>query len=170
MRRCCASSICSLHSGRRSRRFGSCYNKSQDQLMTGVFTPASDITTELIEANGVVIHVTSSSRCTSTHGSSFPDQIVLLVHGGLYMSGSYHASAHLAAKLCDMLDVPVADAKMRLAPGCPSSLLLRRSRSQGLHTPTSPSTASTRTAPRRRRRLRSLRRIVGLARWRSRCC
>ena len=93
--------------------------QQKDQLMTGVFTPASDITTELIEANGVVIHVTSSSRCTSTHGSSFPDQIVLLVHGGLFMSGSYHASAHLAAKLCDMLDVAVATPKMRLAPEHP---------------------------------------------------
>jgi len=44
---------------------------------------------------------------------------VLLVHGGLFMSGSPQASAHLAAKLCDSLDVAVATPKLRLAPEHP---------------------------------------------------
>ena len=90
----------------------------KDVLMANCFTMPSHITTELIEANGIVIHVTTSPKCKPT-GNKYPEELVLLVHGGLFMSGSPQASAHLAAKLCDELGVAIATPKLRLAPEHP---------------------------------------------------
>jgi len=88
--------------------------QQKDVLMAGSFTPAEGVSTELLEANGVVLYVTSSPQA-----KAHPDQIVLLVHGGLFMSGSPQASAHLAAKICAELGVAVATPKLRLAPEHP---------------------------------------------------
>ena len=94
----------------------------KDVLMSNVYTPPADVTTELIEAGGIVIHVTTSAACkgggsSSSGGAS--DRLVVLVHGGLFMSGSPTASAHLAAKLCKELNVAVATPQLRLAPEHP---------------------------------------------------
>lgn len=85
----------------------------KDVLMSSVFTPDDDITTDLVEAGGIVIHVTRSSATVSA------DQLLILVHGGLFMSGSPRASAHLAAKLAKELGVAVATPALRLAPEHP---------------------------------------------------
>jgi monoterpene epsilon-lactone hydrolase len=90
----------------------------KDVLMSGVYAAPGDISTELIEAGGIVIHVTSSPAC-KPGGASSSDQLVVLVHGGLFMSGSPQASAHLAAKLCQQLGVAVATPQLRLAPEHP---------------------------------------------------
>jgi len=92
--------------------------QQSDVQMSSVFTPNDDITTETIDANGIIIQVTSSSRCRPQSGA-YPEQLLLLVHGGLFMSGSCKASAHLAAKLCAELEVAVATPQMRLAPEHP---------------------------------------------------
>lgn len=93
--------------------------QQKDALMDVCFTRAADIATEVIDANGVVIHVTTSSRCRPSGVGTYPEELVLLVHGGLFMSGSYMASAHMAAKICDELNVPVVTPRLRLAPEHP---------------------------------------------------
>lgn len=90
----------------------------KDVLMAQCYTPPADVTTELLEANGIVLHVTCTPACKPAAGVA-PDQIILLVHGGLFMSGSPQASAHLAAKLCTELGVAVATPRLRLAPEHP---------------------------------------------------
>uniref|UniRef100_A0A7S2HMB8 Alpha/beta hydrolase fold-3 domain-containing protein n=1 Tax=Haptolina brevifila TaxID=156173 RepID=A0A7S2HMB8_9EUKA len=88
--------------------------QQKDVLMESVYTPPTDVRAELLEANGVVINLTTSPACASS-----PDALVILVHGGLFMSGSPRASQHLATKLCKDLGVTVATPVMRLAPEHP---------------------------------------------------
>jgi len=98
------SKITSLHDLRRQK----------DALMESVYTPPSEVRVELIEANDVVINLTTSPACSGS-----PDALIVLVHGGLFMSGSPRASQHLATKLCAELGVAIATPVMRLAPEHP---------------------------------------------------
>jgi len=68
----------------------------------------------MLEVNGVVLNVTSSPSC-----GRHADQLVVLVHGGLFMSGSPRMCQHLAYKLCDSLGIAVVTPAMRLAPEHP---------------------------------------------------
>ena len=86
--------------------------EQKDVLMAQVYASPAGVRTQLLEANGMLLHVTLSDQVSSIN----PDELLLLVHGGLFMSGSPEASAHLAAKLCDELRVPVVTPKLRLAP------------------------------------------------------
>ena len=86
----------------------------KERLMEPVYTPPPEVRVELLEASDVVINVTTSPACAGSR-----DELVVLVHGGLFMSGSARASQHLATKLCVELGVPVATPVMRLAPEHP---------------------------------------------------
>jgi len=88
--------------------------QQKDMLMESVYTPPAEVRVELIEASDVVINLTTSPACARS-----PEALILLVHGGLFMSGSPRASQHLATKLCVDLGVAVATPQMRLAPEHP---------------------------------------------------
>lgn len=90
--------------------------EQKELLMEGEYEPPADVRVTMLEASGIVINVTTSARCAPP---SKVDEILVLVHGGLFMSGSPRTCQHLASKLCDELNVPVATPVMRLAPEHP---------------------------------------------------
>jgi hypothetical protein len=79
--------------------------EQKELLMEGEYEPPADVHVTMLEASGIVINVTTSARCAPP---SKVDEILVLVHGGLFMSGSPRTCQHLASKLCDELNVPVA--------------------------------------------------------------
>ena len=58
--------------------------EQKDVLMAQVYASPAGVRTQLLEANGMLLHVTLSDQVSSIN----PDELLLLVHGGLFMSGS----------------------------------------------------------------------------------
>ena len=114
----------------------------KDVLMNAVYTPPEGVETTLLEAAGLVIHVTSSAEAAAR-----PDQLLVLVHGGLFMSGSRRrrTSPRGCAPSSAWRSRRRRSASRLSTPSPPRSTTSRP------RTTTSAATASTRTGRRRRR-------------------
>ena len=73
----------------------------------------------LLDADGVELEVVRAARPPAAGDDARPEPLLLLVHGGLFMSGSPLAVRHLAARLSAELGVAVVTPKLRLAPEHP---------------------------------------------------
>ena len=73
----------------------------------------------LLDADGVELEVVRAARPPAAGDDARPEPVLLLVHGGLFMSGSPLAVRHLAARLSAELGVAVVTPKLRLAPEHP---------------------------------------------------
>jgi len=88
--------------------------QQKEVLMEAHYSPPTDLRVEMLSASDVVINVTTSPRCKPA-----ADELLVLVHGGLFMSGSARTCQHLAYHLCDLLGIAVATPVLRLAPEHP---------------------------------------------------
>ncbi len=73
----------------------------------------------LLDAGGVELEVVRAARAPAAAAEATPEPLLLLVHGGLFMSGSPRAVRHVAARLSAELGIAVATPKLRLAPEHP---------------------------------------------------
>ena len=98
--------------------------EARDNLLTGAPLPKQllgpDTMIDKLDAGGVELEVV---RAPSARGGA---AAVLLVHGGLFMSGSPTAVRHLAARLSADVGVPVVTPRLRLAPEFPFPAALVR--------------------------------------------
>ena len=73
----------------------------------------------LLDAGGVELEVVRAARPPAAGDDARAEPLLLLVHGGLFMSGSPLAVRHVAARLSAELGVAVVTPKLRLAPEHP---------------------------------------------------
>jgi len=96
---------------------------ARDSLMEAVHPLGDDVIVEDIDAGGVPTELVTfqgagAAGSSSSHAAT-TSKLLVLVHGGMFVTGSPRAGRHLAAKLSELLGVPVATPKLRLAPEHP---------------------------------------------------
>jgi len=82
---------------------------ARDSLMLNTYPLDPTIVVETLAAGSVEIEVVRAAGCDM-------GALLILVHGGMFMSGSPKGVRHLAARLSAELRVPVATPRLRLAP------------------------------------------------------
>ena len=98
---------------------------ARDSLMEAVQPLEKDVTVELVDAGGVPTEVVTARRAVAEraeYGAAAGAQsasLLVVVHGGMFVTGSPRAGRHLAAKLSALMGVPVATPTLRLAPEHP---------------------------------------------------
>ena len=99
---------------------------ARDSLMEGVHPIPADVHVETVDAGGVSTEVVTHPRAAALlrGGSSSGEApivptLLVLVHGGMFVTGSPRAGRHLAAKLSELVGAPVATPTLRLAPEHP---------------------------------------------------
>lgn len=99
---------------------------ARDSLMEGVHPIPADVRVETVDAGGVATEVVTHPRAAALlrGGSSSGEApivptLLVLVHGGMFVTGSPRAGRHLAAKLSELVGAPVATPTLRLAPEHP---------------------------------------------------
>ena len=88
--------------------------EARSNLMLSEHPIGPDVRIETISTADVDIEVVSAPATTERAHSE--PVLVLLVHGGMFMSGTPRSVRHLAARLSAELGVPVATPALRLAP------------------------------------------------------
>ena len=73
----------------------------------------------VIDAAGVKCELVCSKATLETYLRSPSPSLLVFVHGGMFVTGSPRAGRHLAARLSDMLGIPVVTPTLRLAPEHP---------------------------------------------------
>jgi len=101
---------------------------ARDSLMETVLPLGANVTVSTIDAGGVPTELVTHERAAASlreyaaNGSSSSlsqPSLIVLVHGGMFVTGSPRAGRHLAAKLSELTGVPVATPTLRLAPEHP---------------------------------------------------
>ena len=103
--------------------------EARDSLMQHEDVPLlSDTHVSLLDADGVEIEVVRAARVpppppppgsAAAAPPAYGEPVLVLVHGGLFMSGSPRAVRHLAARFSAALGVAVVTPRLRLAPEHP---------------------------------------------------
>jgi len=91
--------------------------EARDSLMEREAPLPAGTSVSLLDAGSVEIEVVKAADCAAGD-----ETILMLAHGGIFMSGAPRGVRHLAARLSAELRLPVATPKLRLAPQfrCPA--------------------------------------------------
>mmetsp|Transcript_11133 Transcript_11133/g.36918 ORF Transcript_11133/g.36918 Transcript_11133/m.36918 type:complete len:602 (-) Transcript_11133:344-2149(-) len=84
---------------------------ARDSLMLTKYTLPPSLKVEAVRVGSIEVEVVTDRSCR-------PDatELVVLVHGGMFLSGSTRGVRHLAARLSALLRAPVATPRLSLAP------------------------------------------------------
>lgn len=93
---------------------------ARDSLMESVY-PLSDALyhVNVIDAGGVKCELVCSKATLEAYLRSPSPALLVLAHGGMFVTGSPRAGRHLAARLSDLVGIPVVTPALRLAPEHP---------------------------------------------------
>ena len=72
-----------------------------------------------LDLGGVKCELVASKAVYAAYAASDEPKLLLLVHGGMFVTGSPRAGRHLAARMSDLLGIPVVTPSLRLAPEFP---------------------------------------------------
>ena len=90
---------------------------ARDSLMESIYPVTSaHYKVETLDAGGVQAELVCSKAALEAYLASKTPAILILVHGGMFVTGSPRAGRHLAAKLSDLVGIPVVTPTLRLAP------------------------------------------------------
>ena len=89
---------------------------ARDSLMESIYPVTSAYHVEGLDAGGVPSELVCSKATLAAHQAADAPKLIVLVHGGMFVTGSPRAGRHLAAKLSDLCGLPVVTPTLRLAP------------------------------------------------------
>jgi len=91
---------------------------ARDSLMEAIFpvTTAEGYHVETLDAGGVPAELVCSQSTLAKYREAAAPKLLVLVHGGMFVTGSPRAGRHLAAQLSDLMGIPVVTPTLRLAP------------------------------------------------------